>query len=143
MPNSVLSVGNYSFRYCAGLTNVSLSSTLSIIYEYAFGECGFSHITLPESLVSVQAGSFINNQYLEDITFPARMEGIGSAAFENNSSLGTVTFKTEINTMTIGDNAFNLCPVLSKVNIEHLDSWAHTNFKNAKANPANTSQTFI
>lgn len=139
MPNSVLSVGNYSFRYCAGLTNVSLSSTLSIIYEYAFGECGFSHITLPESLVSVQAGSFINNQYLEDITFPARMEGIGSAAFENNASLGTVTFKTEINTMTIGDNAFNLCPVLSKVNIEHLDSWAHTNFKNAKANPANTS----
>lgn len=139
MPNSVLSVGNYSFRYCAGLTNVSLSSTLSIIYEYAFGECGFSHITLPESLVSVQAGSFINNQYLEDITFPARMEGIGSAAFENNASLGTVTFKTEINTMTIGDNAFNLCPALSKVNIEHLDSWAHTNFKNAKANPANTS----
>ena len=139
MPNSVLSVGNYSFRYCAGLTNVSLSSTLSIIYEYAFGECGFSHITLPESLVSVQAGSFINNQYLEDITFPARMEGIGSAAFENNVSLGTVTFKTEINTMTIGDNAFNLCPALSKVNIEHLDSWAHTNFKNAKANPANTS----
>lgn len=139
MPNSVLSVGNYSFRYCSGLTDVSLSSTLSIIYEYAFGECGFSHITLPESLVSVQAGSFINNEHLQEITIPERMEGIGSAAFENNSSLETVTFRTEINTMTIGDNAFNLCPVLSKVNISHLNSWAHTNFQNAKANPANTS----
>lgn len=52
MPNSVLSVGNYSFRYYSGLADVSLSSTLSIIYEYAFGECGFSHIILPESLVS-------------------------------------------------------------------------------------------
>lgn len=139
MPNSVLSVGNYSFRYCSGLADVSLSSTLSIIYEYAFGECGFSHITLPESLVSVQAGSFINNEHLQEITIPERMEGIGSAAFENNSSLETVTFRTEINTMTIGDNAFNLCPALSKVNISHLNSWAHTNFQNAKANPANTS----
>lgn len=139
MPNSVTSVGNYSFRYDEALTDITLSSSLNIINEYAFGECGFSAITLPESLASMQAGAFINNKYLSEITIPAKVQGIGAATFENNAALQTVTFKTSIGTMTIGDNAFNQCPMLSKVNIDHLDSWAQTNFSNAKANPANTA----
>ena len=139
MPNTVTSVGNYSFRYDAAMKKITLSSALNIINEYAFGECGFSLITLPESLGSIQAGAFINNSYLTDITIPAKVQGIGSAAFENNSALQTVSFKTSISTMTIGDNAFNECPLLTRVNIDHLDSWAQTNFSNVKANPASTA----
>lgn len=139
MPNTVTSVGNYSFRYDSALKKITLSSALNIINEYAFGECGFSEIVLPESLGSIQAGAFINNSYLTSITIPAKVQGIGSAAFENNAALATVSFKTSISTMTIGDNAFNECPVLNRVNIDHLDSWAQTNFSNVKANPASTA----
>lgn len=139
MPNSVTLVGKHSFRYNGGLTDIHLSSTLSMIDEFAFGECGFSHIILPNSLASIQASAFINNSYLTSITIPERVEGIGAACFENNAALDTVTFLTEIHTMTIGNNAFNKCPRLSHVNITHMDSWAETNFNNDKANPANTS----
>lgn len=139
MPNSVTLVGKHSFRYNSGLTDIHLSSTLSMIDEYAFGECGFSHITLPNSLASIQASAFINNSHLTSITIPERVEGIGAACFENNAVLDTVTFLTEIHTMTIGNNGFNKCPSLTHVNITHLDSWAETNFNNDKANPANTS----
>lgn len=140
MPNTTLSVGNSSFRYNASLTDIHLSTSLNYIDEYAFGECGFSHITLPESLANIQAGAFINNEHLQDITLPERLQGLGSAAFENNSALESVTFHTALETMTIGNNAFNLCPVLSKVFITNMKSFAQTNFNNAKANPANTSQ---
>ena len=140
MPNTTLSVGNSSFRYNASLTDIHLSTSLNYIDEYAFGECGFSHITLPESLANIQAGAFINNEHLQDITLPERLQGLGSAAFENNSALESVTFHTALETMTIGNNAFNLCPVLSKVFIANMKSFAQTNFNNAKANPANTSQ---
>ena len=140
MPNSTLSVGNSAFRYNEGLTDINLSASLNYIDEYAFGECGFSHITLPESLANIQAGAFINNEHLQEITLPERLQGLGSAAFENNSALESVTFHTALETMTIGNNAFNLCPVLSKVFITNMKSFAQTNFNNAKANPANTSQ---
>ena len=140
MPNTTLSVGNSSFRYNASLTDIHLSTSLNYIDEYAFGECGFSHITLPESLANIQAGAFINNEHLQDITLPERLQGLSSAAFENNSALESVTFHTALETMTIGNNAFNLCPVLSKVFITNMKSFAQTNFNNAKANPANTSQ---
>ena len=140
MPNTTLSVGNSSFRYNSSLTSIHLSTSLNYIDEYAFGECGFSQITLPESLANIQAGAFINNEYLQEITLPERLQGLGSAAFENNSALESVTFHTAIETMTIGSNAFNLCPMLNKVYITNLNSFAQTNFNNAKANPANTSQ---
>ena len=140
MPNSTLSVGNSAFRYNEGLTDINLSTSLNYIDEYAFGECGFSHITLPESLANIQAGAFINNEHLQEITLPECLQGLGSAAFENNSALESVTFHTALETMTIGNNAFNLCPVLSKVFITNMKSFAQTNFNNAKANPANTSQ---
>lgn len=140
MPNTTLSVGNSSFRYNSSLTNIHLSTSLNYIDEYAFGECGFSQITLPESLANIQAGAFINNEHLQEITLPERLQGLGSAAFENNSALESVTFHTAIETMTIGSNAFNLCPMLNKVYITNLNSFAQTNFNNAKANPANTSQ---
>ena len=140
MPNSTLSVGNSAFRYNESLTDINLSTSLNYIDEYAFGECGFSHITLPESLANIQAGAFINNEHLQEITLPERLQGLGSAAFENNSALESVTFHTALETMTIGNNAFNLCPVLSKVFITNMKSFAQTNFNNAKANPANTSQ---
>ena len=140
MPNTTLSVGNSSFRYNASLTDMHLSTSLNYIDEYAFGECGFSHVTLPESLANIQAGAFINNEHLQDITLPERLQGLGSAAFENNSALESVTFHTALETMTIGNNAFNQCPVLSKVFITNMKSFAQTNFNNAKANPANTSQ---
>ena len=139
MPNTTLSVGNSAFRYNAGLTNIQLSTSLNYIDEYAFGECGFSTITLPESLANIQAGAFINNEHLQTITLPEQLQGLGSAAFENNSALQSVTF-TSMETMTIGNNAFNQCPVLNKVYLTNMKSFAQTNFNNAKANPANTSQ---
>ena len=140
MPNTTLSVGNSSFRYNASLTNIHLSNSLNYIDEYAYGECGFSQITLPESLANIQAGAFINNDFLQKIILPERLQGLGSAAFENNSKLESVTFHTAIETMTIGNNAFNQCPILNKVYITNMNSFAQTNFNNAKANPANTSQ---
>lgn len=51
-----------------------------------------------------------------------------------------LSFKTAIETMTIGNNAFNQCSILNKVYITNLNRFAQTNFNNAKANPANTSQ---
>ena len=117
MPNTTLSVGNSAFRYNESLTEINLSTSLDNIDEYAFADCSFSRVTLPEHL-----------------------QGLGSAAFENNSKLESVTFRTDIETMTIGNNAFNQCPILNKVYISNMKSFAQTNFSNAKANPANTSQ---
>lgn len=74
MPNTTLSVGNSSFRYNASLTNIHLSNSLNYIDEYAYGECGFSQITLPESLANIQAGAFINNEFLQEIILPERLQ---------------------------------------------------------------------
>ena len=97
-------------------------------------------VQLSESMESIGDYAFCNNAGLKEISFPKKLQSIGISAFENNPALESVTFNTEVENMSIGKNAFNQCPILNKVYITNLNNFAQTNFGNAKANPANTSQ---
>ena len=54
IPNSVTSIGGYAFKGCKGLTSVTIPNSVTSIGDYAFGSCsGLTSFTIPNSVTSI------------------------------------------------------------------------------------------
>ena len=87
VPDGVVTIDDWAFGNCQGLTAVTLPDSLRHINWGAFYGCsGISEITLPEGLLSIESDSFADMN-LHEITFPASLndiwEGSGDAVFAN------------------------------------------------------------
>jgi len=59
IPISVTSIGDYAFRGCTSLTNVTIPDSVTSIGESAFGDCtGLTNITIPAGVTSIEGGAF-------------------------------------------------------------------------------------
>ena len=73
IPNSVISIGNYSFSGCSGLTSVAVPNGVKDIGEYAFQNC----------------------TSLNSIIFPSSISEIGDYAFKGCKNILSVSIKKE------------------------------------------------
>lgn len=103
IPDGVLSVGNYAFRWCSGITSMYLPDSIGRSSFYALGESMLSRCTslssvrlptvyglrLPYGCFSCESIAKANQ--LESITIPANFGSIGSVAFYNCANLKSVT----------------------------------------------------
>lgn len=88
-------------------------------------------VQLSESMESIGDYAFCNNAGLKEISFPKKLQSIGISAFENNPALESVTFNTEVENMSIGKNAFNGCAYIESVEIPSILEYIKDNiFKN-------------
>ena len=59
IPNSVTSIGDYAFSYCYGLTSVTIGNSVTSIGDYAFNNCsGLTSVTIPNSVTSIGNSAF-------------------------------------------------------------------------------------
>ena len=91
IPNSVTSIGDYTFSGCSSLTSVTIPSSVTSIGHSAFDWCS--------SLASVN--------------IPSSVTTIGDYAFQRCSSLTSVTIGNSVT--YIGDNAFYGCSSLTSI----------------------------
>ena len=57
--DGVTSIGNNAFRYCSGLTSLTIPNSVTSIGEYAFYRCsGLTSLTIPNSVTSIGGGAF-------------------------------------------------------------------------------------
>ena len=99
LPSTLLSIGNYAFYECSGLTSVDLNgcTNLTSIGYYAFNGC--------DGLTSV------------DLSGCTSLTSIGSFAFSDCSGLtGTVTIPASVT--SIGSNPFSGCSNLEGIVVE-------------------------
>ena len=97
IPNSVTSIGDYSFHNCAALTEITIPSSITSIADYAFAGC--------TSLTEIAIGSGVTT--------------IGNDAFSGCSGLTTVNFNAE-NCTSMGNyfgRVFQDCSKLKSINI--------------------------
>lgn len=135
LPEGITSLGSECFAYCNNLISIDLPKSITSLGDNCFLFSDLVRITLPEGLISIGNECFQNCTGLKSITLPEKLQKIGHWAFLGNDALETITFKTNETKLTVDEDAFSNCPSLSKVNIEHLDGWAHINFLNESANP--------
>jgi hypothetical protein len=112
-PNSLLSVGEYSFFNKVEVTNIdfSYSKHLTYIGNAAFAKMSLvnqNSIVLPDSLIEIGSFAFDNNEgtYTHDFTLklPNQLETIGEGAFYRLKLTGTLIIPQTV--QQIGAKAF-------------------------------------
>ncbi len=113
---SVTSIGKEAFKFCSGLTSVTIgNSVTSIGYQAFLGCSGLTSVTIPNSVESIEPKAFYNCYGLTSVTIGNSVTSIGYQAFCYCSGLTSVTIPNSVT--SIGINAFALCSDLTSVTI--------------------------
>lgn len=113
---SVTSIGNRTFSYCSGLTEIIIPNSVTSIGRFAFSSCtGLTEITIPDSVTSIGDAAFYNCSSLTEIIIPGNVTSISGSVFADCSSLTSVIIGD--NVTSIEDYAFERCGSLTEVTI--------------------------
>jgi hypothetical protein len=121
IPGTVKTIGNEAFSYCRDLALVSFdvdedgNTNLTSIGDYAFRECTFTSITIPNSVTTIGKGAFTSNSKLTTATLGDAIKEIKDETFQGCGMLTSVTFPDGLS--NIGINAFRWCYTLTSVRI--------------------------
>ena len=114
LPDSIKSIGKFSFDNCDELTKVKLSANLKTIPEQAFLGCEqLQEIKLPDNLEVIESNAFTSCRSLENIVLPSDLKKIKFGAFSNCQKLKSITLPSSLN--EIGQSVFADCIRLSSL----------------------------
>lgn len=103
--SSVSSIGNMAFQYCTGITSVFFPNSLTTIGNNAFAHCGFSSLSLPNSVIHVGYGAFSATPWFDN-----QPNGIVYAGLVAYSYKGTMPSNTSVSiqsgTKSLADHLF-------------------------------------
>ena len=113
---SVTSISEDAFKFCSGLTSVTIGNNVTSIGAYAFNQCsGLTSVTIPNSVTSIGNHAFYGCYPLTSVTIPNSVTSIGDRAFAYCIGLTSVTIGNSVT--SIGDGAFNSCRGLTSIEI--------------------------
>ena len=111
IPESVTSIGDYAFSDCRGLTSVNIPETIKSIGNYAFSGCSsLISITIPRAITCIRDGTFSGCCDLTSATIPESVTSIGEYAFRDCSSLALITIPESV--IELSGYAFSGCSSL-------------------------------
>ncbi|MCL2675605.1 MAG: beta-propeller domain-containing protein [Firmicutes bacterium] len=121
VPKSVVSIGNYSFRGCPNLQDVTFEkgSGLEYLGYYAFSNCAnLVSVTFDKDspIKYINSNAFSNCVSLENIAIPNNVTSIGSYAFWGCTKLRSVNIPK--GTTNIGYNTFIGCVSLENLTVD-------------------------
>lgn len=115
IPNSVTSIGNWAFSNCEDLTDVTIGNSVTAISECAFHQCyNLKHVTIGNSVTTIGKFAFNNCHNLKILTIPNSVSTIGDCAFQSCDGLIGLTINSDL---TLNESVFNGCDNLSNFTI--------------------------
>lgn len=93
--NGITDLGTNAFYYFDEATAVSLPNTLKTIGREAFSLCGFSSITIPDSVTEIKQWAFQHCANLTTFTIPASVQAIGDAVWMDCTHLNAIKVSSD------------------------------------------------
>ena len=110
IPNTVSSIGRFTFYQCRSITSLSIPSSVNYIGSSAFEDCtGLTSITLNDGLEYIGGSTFEGCKGLTKLTIPSTVGRIEINAFKNCSNLTSIVSEIA-NPFVINDNVFEGLP---------------------------------
>lgn len=114
--NGATTIGNYVFRKCPKLTDVTIGDGVTAIGDYAFGECdNLRNVTIGNGVKSLGEQAFYSCSSLESVTIGTGLTAISYETFYKCVKLNNVVIGE--NVTTIGEGAFRECIGLKNVSV--------------------------
>ena len=126
IPDTVTSIGNYSFKSCTSLTSVVIPDSVTSIGDYAFWGCSsLTSVEIPDSVTSIGNYAFKSCSSLTSVVIPDSVTSIDEDAFRGCSSLTSALFMGEPPT-EFGWGVFSSCAADFCIyyTAEHASAWA-------------------
>ncbi|MBQ2955232.1 MAG: leucine-rich repeat domain-containing protein, partial [Clostridia bacterium] len=77
-PQGILSIGDYAFSECSGLTEVSIPGSVTSIGDDAFSGCkSLTEVSIPDSVTSIGDYAFSDCSGLTEVSIPDSVASIG------------------------------------------------------------------
>ncbi len=115
--DGTLSISDYAFNGCKGLTSIEIPNSVASIGSFAFSRCsGLTSVTIPNSVTSIGGSAFSRCSGLTSITIPNSVTSIGRNAFFGCSGLTSITIPSSVT--SIGESAFLDCSGFASIRVE-------------------------
>lgn len=113
---SVTSIGYLAFRFCSGLTSVTIPTSVTNIGSYAFNTCrNLTSIDIPNSVTSIDSWAFQGCSGLTSVTIPNGVTFISQGVFSECTGLTSVTIPNSVT--NIEASAFSGCYAMTSIDI--------------------------
>jgi len=110
IPDTVTSIGNSTFLWCANLTGITIPNSVTSIGNSAFLDCSsLRSVAIPDSVVTIQAFAFYGCASLTNVIIGSGVTNIGNEAFIFCSTLTHVTIGKSVK--SIGNWPFRNAPI--------------------------------
>ncbi len=146
IPASVTSIGESAFANCSHLDTINIGEGVTDIGEYAFSYCSaLTEVTIPSSVSSMGKYAFLQCSGLTSVNIMANMTSINYGTFLDCKSLTSLTLSRSVT--SIGEYAFGRCKGLSSVTIPssvtHIDKNAFSECTGLTSVTIPSSVTYI
>lgn len=122
--DGIVYVGKVAYKYKGAISDngsVILNAGIVSVSDYAFQNCtGLTGITIPDSVTHIGDGAFAGCTGLTGITIPNSVTHIGDSAFAGCTGLTGITIPNSVT--YIGGGAFNGCIGLISVTVPFVGS---------------------
>jgi hypothetical protein len=114
---TVTSIGSYAFRYCSGLTSLTIPNSVTSIGIRSIQYCpNLTTLTIPGSVTTIKDFAFNNCEGLTTVTLSEGIQSIGIAVFGGDIRLTSLTIPKSVT--SIGDDPLWGCEALTSLEVE-------------------------
>ena len=122
LPNSIETLGIYTFRGCTSLTSITLSNKIEYIAARMFENCtSLETITLPDTVITINDNAFNGCTSLKNIEWGKSLKYINEYAFTNCTSLTNIKIPDTVEKIENGTFCNNSS--LEKIELSKSLTW--------------------